>query len=165
MRYFILTTVFFLILTCALAQNSTSNQQQQQNTVEFRNTLFNKGYIFSKTLDSIYTLKQGIIWTYNGDYNTLNIPITLKRRMNKNLSLYGGLQLTTITNSNNPDLPTNNFQHLDISLNTGGEFNFSETYEGYFSIQTHIKKLETDVNRYTPALQTSPINYNYGIKF
>lgn len=165
MKVCLVILIFLISVGICCGQQQNTNTQRPINQIEFKQTLFNKGYLFSTKLDSIYTLESGLILRYNGDFNTLNIPITFKRRINKNLSLTTGFQFITITNSNNPELPTNNFETLDFSLYTGGDLNFNESFNGYISIQTRLKKFETDNNKFTPALQTSPINYNLGIKF
>ncbi|MGB3608123.1 hypothetical protein [Psychroserpens sp.] len=146
-------------------QEQVRQKTKTKTQAEFRQTLFTKGYIFTQQIDSTRALQQSIFWTFNGDYNTLNIPLILKTLVDDRLSLSRGLQITNITNSNSIELPVNEFGSLDISAYMGGNYNFDNTTDGYFSLQLQLHKFETDANTFTPAIQTSPINYNFGIKF
>ncbi|MFT5848265.1 hypothetical protein [Psychroserpens sp.] len=151
--------LFFLIII-ALSLNFYALQAQ----TEFKQTLFNKGYVFRTQLTTEFSFTQGLIMTYNGDYNTLNIPLTVNKKVNQHLTLSTGLQLTTMLNSNNPDLPVNAFSTLDISASLGGEYNFKNNTQSYFSLQPQLHKF--DANSFNaPILHTAPLNYNLGIKF
>lgn len=149
----------FIILIIAVL-NVTHSQAQN----EFKQTLFNKGYLFNTQLTTEFSFTQGLIMTYNGDYNTLSMPFILHKNMNRFWSLSAGLQLTTMLNSNNPDLPVRAFSTLDISAYLGAEYNLRNNTQSYFSIQPQLQKF--DANSFdAPILHTAPLNYNLGFKF
>ena len=138
------------------------NAKSQAQT-EFKNTLFNKGYTFTTQLKKDFSFTQGLIMTYNGDYNTLNLPIIFNKRINRFWSLSGGVQLSTIYQSNNRELPIKTFDALDINGSFGAEYNFRNSTTSYFSIQPQFIKIDGSPN--APIIKTKPLNFNLGLKF
>nr|WP_321221726.1 hypothetical protein [uncultured Psychroserpens sp.] len=150
----------FLILSLIFAIFCNVKSQAQ---TEFKHIIFNKGYTFTTYLNKDFSFTQSLIMTYSGDYNTLNIPIILTKNINRFWSLSGGIQLSTIYQSNNRELPIKTFDALDINGSFGAEYSFRNSTTSYFSIQPQLIKIDGSPN--APIIKTQPLNFNFGIKF
>ncbi|WP_299128090.1 hypothetical protein [uncultured Winogradskyella sp.] len=139
-------------------------QQSDQSNIELSRSLFTKGYFFSTQLNPKLAFKKGLFMIYNGDYNTIRAPVLLSRSFSNKVSGFGGLDVTTQLNSNNILLPVNAFSVFDVNAQFGGSYKFKSGTESLIIIQQRLFQIN-DSNSLPPALETKPINLNFGIKF
>jgi hypothetical protein len=143
---------------------ATYAQQSNQPNLEFSRSLFTKGYFFSTQINPKLEFKKGLFMIYNGDYNTIRVPVLLSRSFSNKVSVFGGLDLTTQLNSNNLLLPVNAFSVFDVNAQFGGSYKFKNGTESQIMIQQRLFQIN-DFNSQQPVLETKPINLNLGIKF
>lgn len=154
-------TIFILIV---FATSIAIAQKQKPTVTEFDRSLFSKGYYFAKLLDNDFSYKRGLFMVYNGDYNTLRVPVVFQKQLLEGLDVFTGLDVTTPLNSNNILLPVNPFSTFDINVQFGGNIKFNNGTKGHLLLQQRLYQINNN-NGLSSSLTTKPINLNLGLKF
>jgi len=131
-RKIVLTIIFIYMFNISYSQENEKNKIQASDGV-YRSSL---NYV-TKISDKL-SLENRLIFSYNYDYQLVEIPLNLKYMLNEKLSLFAGPKLNYFRSNNS--LVGSSLQEYNFSIQGGVRYNHSQNIFGEVKYEHNLSK-------------------------